>query len=86
MYGYSDGYYGGLALCNIDGTSEVIITSKSNNKDNNPQFNITGDKIIFSTFRDGNHEIYSIDIDGTNLINLTSNDASDIFPMVAPNN
>ena len=41
-------------------------------------------EIIFLTTRDGNWEIYSVDLDGANPTNLTSNPADDILPAVSP--
>jgi Tol biopolymer transport system component len=42
------------------------------------------DQIIFSTFRDGNQEIYRIDPDGDHLVNLTNNSRPDFLPIVSP--
>jgi hypothetical protein len=39
--------------------------------------------IVFMSDRDGNHEIYSMDPDGTNLRNLTNNPAIDAIPQVS---
>lgn len=44
----------------------------------------TNGKIVFQSSRDGNNEIYSVDQDGTNLVNLTSNAASDESPYWSP--
>ena len=41
-------------------------------------------KIAFMTDRDGNMEIYLMDADGRNLINLTNNDASESYPTWSP--
>ena len=45
---------------------------------------IVGPKIVFNTGRDGNQEIYLMDPDGTNLINLTRHAADDIQPTWSP--
>ena len=45
---------------------------------------IVGEKIVFNTDRDGNSEIYLMDPDGTNLVNLTRNTAQDIQPTWSP--
>lgn len=42
------------------------------------------DQIIFSTFRDGNQEIYRINPDGDELVNLTNSPSSDFLPIVSP--
>jgi Tol biopolymer transport system component/tRNA A-37 threonylcarbamoyl transferase component Bud32 len=41
-------------------------------------------KISFVSDRDGNEEIYMMNIDGSNLINLTNNNANDSFPAFSP--
>lgn len=41
-------------------------------------------KIAFVSYRDGNHEIYTINPDGSNLMRLTNNLARDISPAWSP--
>jgi Tol biopolymer transport system component len=45
-----------------------------------PSFSPDGQKIAFVSNRDGNHEIYVVNIDGTGLTNLTRNPAADEEP------
>lgn len=45
---------------------------------------VVGAKIVFNTDRDGNFEIYVMDPDGTNPINLTNHPGSDIHPVWSP--
>ncbi|MFA6449497.1 MAG: DUF5050 domain-containing protein [bacterium] len=40
--------------------------------------------LVFCTNRDGNYEIYSMNSDGTNPVNLTNNPASDFEPALSP--
>ncbi len=42
-------------------------------------------KIAFDSIRDGNREIYIMNEDGTNKINLTNNPANDRIPSISPN-
>ena len=42
-------------------------------------------RIAFATNRDGNSEIYSMNSDGTALVNLTNNPAYDDAPAGSPN-
>lgn len=37
-------------------------------------------KIAFASTRDGNDEIYAMNTDGTNVVRLTNNPASDTYP------
>jgi len=41
-------------------------------------------KIVFASYRDGNHEIYVMNADGSNQTNLTNNPASDDYPSWSP--
>ena len=43
-----------------------------------------GTEIAFSSDRDGNDEIYVVDIDGTGLVNLTHHPADDMSPGWSP--
>jgi WD40 repeat protein len=45
---------------------------------------VTGAKIVFNTDRDGNDEIYIMNPDGTGLLNLTRNPATDSQPTWSP--
>jgi Tol biopolymer transport system component len=56
---------------NADGSS---VTRLSDHGDE-PVWSPKGDKIAFSSIRDGGNEIYVMDIDGTNQINLTGSTA-----------
>ena len=56
------------------GTSSITVIT--------PSFD--GPKIAFNTNRDGNFEIYLMDLDGTHLVNLTRNPALDVQPTWSP--
>ncbi len=43
-----------------------------------------GRQIVFTSNRDGNNEIYIMDVNGSNLVNLTKNPASDQYPSWSP--
>jgi Tol biopolymer transport system component len=43
-----------------------------------------GSKIVFQSNRDGNNEIYTMNADGTNRVDLTRNSADDIQPRWSP--
>lgn len=49
-----------------------------------PSFTPDGAEIVFYSIRSGNHEIYVMGDDGTNVRNLTNNPAHDMFPAVSP--
>ena len=41
-------------------------------------------KVVFTSGRDVNYEVYSMNADGSGPVNLSSNAAADMFPSVAP--
>ncbi len=50
--------------------------------DGNPTISADGEKIVFTSYRDGNYEIYMINRDGTGLTRLTFDDAVDDFATI----
>ncbi len=49
-----------------------------------PYFSPDGRQIVFRSGRDGNHEIYLMNSDGTNVRRLTDNEATDTMPSFSP--
>mgnify|MGYP001604474072 FL=1 len=43
------------------------------------------EKIVYASKEDGDWDIYMINPDGSNKVNLTNNDADDWFPIWSPN-
>ena len=52
--------------------------------DYSPAWSPDGSKIAFQSIRDGNWEIYSMDADGSNQINLSNDAGYDGFPSWSP--
>lgn len=67
-----------------DGSAVVNLTADSDGNDAFPDFSPDGNRIVFRSGRDGNHEIYVMDADGTNLQRITENDATDTMPAFSP--
>jgi len=62
---------------NVDGTNQTNISNNSET-DYKPMWSPDdGTKIAFSSYRDGNSEVYVMNSDGSNPIRLTNNDAFD---------
>ena len=63
------------------------IKNISNNvaDDWNPKYYADNNKIIFQTLRDGNWEIYIMELDGTAQTNLTNHPRTDYSFIVLPN-
>ena len=49
-----------------------------------PYFSTDGRQIVFRSGRDGNHEIYLMNADGSNVRRLTNNEATDTMPSFSP--
>lgn len=52
--------------------------------DYDPSWSPDGRRIVFTSTRDGNREIYSVNADGTDLRNLTNHSDSDYDPSWSP--
>lgn len=68
-----------------------IVTVNPNGSDrrtltdgNHPNFSPDGLKVVFSTTRDGNSEIYHMNANGSNPVRLTNNTAGDVQPYYSP--
>ena len=69
----------------INGWNVRRLTNNSCPDDRHPSWSPDGEHIVFSSWRDGNHEIYVMDADdGGNLQNLTNNPADDEYPSWSP--
>ena len=69
----------------VTGLNEVRLTDNSG-VDNTPSWHPDGSKLIFSSERNGNRNIFSIDADGSNLEELIYFQNSDLYsPQWSPN-
>ncbi|MFW6085033.1 MAG: hypothetical protein ACODAA_07460, partial [Gemmatimonadota bacterium] len=50
----------------------------------NPDWSPDGSRIVFSSFRDGNTEVYSANLDGSDIVRLTNDPESDDDPVYTP--
>ncbi len=60
-----------IHICNPDGSEDITLTNSSG-RDENPAWSPDGDLIVFQSERDGNFELYSMSIDGSNQTRLTN--------------
>lgn len=67
-----------------DGTGAENLTPDSPGNDGFASFGPDGRWLAFRSGRDGNFEIYRMDLDGGRLVNLTDHPARDVFPAVSP--
>lgn len=67
---------------NIDGTNRTQITNSNN--DSGPIWSPDGSKIAFTSHREGNWDIFVINSDGSNLVQLTFDKKADYDPVWRP--
>jgi Tol biopolymer transport system component/pSer/pThr/pTyr-binding forkhead associated (FHA) protein len=72
----------GIMLSNLDGGNPRLLTNQP--QDTNPEISPDGKAIVFMSDRDGDWEIYRMDIDGENLAALTNNNDGDGLPTWSP--
>ena len=66
-----------------DGKDRQQLTKQSG-INNWPVFSPDGKRIAFSSTRDGNFELYSMNVDGTDVVRLTHNRFQDVRPKYSP--
>lgn len=67
-----------------DGSGAVNLTGGTAANNGFPYFSPDGRQIVFRSGRDGNHEIYLMNADGSNPQRLTDNAATDTMPAFSP--
>lgn len=67
-----------------DGSQAVNLTAGSAANDGFPYFSPDSRQIVFRSGRDGNHELYLMNADGTNVQRLTFHEATDTMPAFSP--
>ena len=63
---------------------EEEITEKDNEEEETVILDISPDRIVFISDRDGDFEVYAMDFDGSNQVQLTDNDSWDNRPSWSP--
>lgn len=76
-----------LKLCadRVDGQQSVRITESGPWDDESPSWASNGRDMVFTSNRAGKNQIFSIHLDGTRLIRLTSSPANNTSPSWSPN-
>ncbi len=73
-----------LYLMNIDGTGQHIVPNTSRGR--YPSWSPDSSFLVYEAWVDGSsrYEIYTCQLDGSNLVNLTNTPSSDQYPSVSP--
>lgn len=72
-----------LYVINVTGTGETRLTTDTTNEAQ-PAWSPNGDRIAFTTDRDGNNEVYLMNPDGQGVTRLTNNATADEQPAWSP--
>jgi hypothetical protein len=73
-------YYGNWEICVVGALHGIETRLHHPASDLNPTWSPDGSKIAFATNRDRNREVYVMNADGSNQVNLTNNQANDDEP------
>lgn len=73
-----------IFVINADGTNNTFIAGTADADAGFPSWSPDGTKIAFATSRDGNAEIYVMNADGSNPVNLTQHAGFDLSPVWSP--
>ena len=57
--------------------NDIINLTNSNGNDRNASFSPNGESIVFESDRDGNKEVYIMNLDGSDQINISNHDSVD---------
>ena len=67
-----------------DGSNQTNLTNNSADEGGGHDWSPDGNKIVFSSDRDGNNELYVMDADGSNQTRLTNTLADEFGPDWGP--
>jgi TolB protein len=73
-----------IYVMDADGSNELVLTPAGPDDDTSPVWSPEGRKIAFVSKRDGNRELYVMDVDGQNPVNITRHPADDWTPAWSP--
>ena len=73
-----------IGIYNVDTQTTFNLTDDHVRSAADPAWSPDGTRIAFSGLEQGNQDIYLIDVDGTNLIRLTTHEGTDQYPSWSP--
>ena len=81
---YGKGNLTDIYVMDPDGISNVVRLTANKSSNNNPSFTPDGQQLLFSSNMNGNLDLYIINVDGSNLIQLTDDEYYDAYPDWSP--
>ncbi len=73
-----------LLISTADPKDKPVNVSNSPGNDLQPHISRNGSFVTFVTDRDGNYEVYKMQVDGQDALRITNDDADDVFPKFSP--
>ncbi len=73
-----------IVIYNLDTQTTINLTDDHVRSAADPVWSPDGTRIAFSGLEQGNQDIYLIDVDGTNLIRVTTHEGTDQYPSWSP--
>jgi len=71
-------------VMNADGSNEINLSKNADAKDGWPTWFPDGERVVFSSDRDGHYQIYSADVHGKSVKKLIDSPHSDVRAFVSP--
>jgi TolB protein len=71
-------------VMNSDGTNEINLSRNDTAKDGWPTWFPDGKRVVFASDRDGRYQIYSVNVDGSDVKKLVDSPHSDVRAFVSP--
>ena len=75
---------GHICVVDVDGSNLRTVLSEPPGYLVEPSWSPDGQRIVYRSIRDGNHEIYVVNVDGSGDTNLTNDAATDLEPDWSP--
>ena len=73
-----------IYIMNARGGQAVNLTKRMRRVNETPSWSPDGERIVFQAWDNGNHDIYVMDADGSNVLRLTHHFAWDAYPAWSP--
>ena len=86
IYAANNTGYWGIYMLDLDSGQETAVLSDSTYDNSGPTWSPDGTKIAFHSQRNGNTDIYLLDVADGNVRRLTTHENSDLFPVWSPDN